>query len=335
MEYRRLGKSGLKVSALSIGAWVTFGQQLGVDDALEIMAAAYDRGCNFFDNAEAYAQGRAETIMGEALQKAGWRRDSYIVSSKVFGGAIENPSPIQRGLSRKHVFEAAYQAIDRLQCDYLDLYFCHRPDSEVPVEETVRAMTELIQRGDVLYWGTSEWSVQELMEAYAVARQYDLIPPTMEQPQYNMFHRYRVETEYTRLYHEDNIGLGTTVWSPLASGLLTGKYNQGIPDDSRMNLPGYEWLKNMLLSEEGQARVAKVQQLVPIAEELGTSMPKLALAWCLKNPRVSTVITGASKVSQVEENFEALDLVPKLTPEVMTQIEAVLDNSHSQLFGAS
>ncbi len=222
-----------------------------------------------------------------------------------------------------------------MQCDYLDLYFCHRPDSEVPVEETVRAMTELIQRGDVLYWGTSEWSVQELMEAYAVARQYDLIPPTMEQPQYNMFHRYRVETEYKRLYHEDNIGLGTTIWSPLASGLLTGKYNQGIPDDSRMNLPGYEWLKNMLLSEEGQARVAKVQQLVPIAEELGTSMPKLALAWCLKNPRVSTVITGASKVSQVEENFEALELVPKLTPEVMTQIEAVLDNSHSQLFGAS
>ncbi len=325
----------MKVSALSIGAWVTFGQQLGVDAALEIMAAAYDRGCNFFDNAEAYAQGRAETIMGEALQKAGWRRDSYIVSSKVFGGALENPSPIQRGLSRKHVFEAAYQAIERLQCDYLDLYFCHRPDAEVPVEETVRAMTELIQRGDVLYWGTSEWSVQELMEAYSVARQYDLIPPTMEQPQYNMFHRYRVETEYKRLYHEDTIGLGTTIWSPLASGLLTGKYNQGIPEDSRMNLPGYEWLKNMLLSEEGQSRVAKVQQLAPIADELGTSMPKLALAWCLKNPRVSTVITGASKVAQVEENFDALELVPKLTAEVMAQIETVLDNSHTQLFGAS
>ena len=335
MEYRRLGKSGLKVSALSIGAWVTFGQQFGVDDALEIMAAAYDRGCNFFDNAEAYARGQAETIMGEALQKSGWRRDSYIVSSKVFGGCLENPSPIQRGLSRKHVFEAAYQAIERLQCDYLDLYFCHRPDAEVPIEETVRAMTELIQRGDVLYWGTSEWSVQELMEAYAVARQYDLIPPTMEQPQYNMFHRYRVETEYKRLYHVDTIGLGTTIWSPLASGLLTGKYNQGIPEDSRMNLPGYEWLKNMLLSEEGQSRVAKVQQLAPIADELGTTMPKLALAWCLKNPHVSTVITGASKVSQVEENFEALELMPKLTADVMAQIEAVLDNSHSQLFGAS
>ncbi len=327
MEYRRLGKSGLKVSALSLGAWVTFGQQLGVDDALEIMAAAYDRGCNFFDNAEAYAQGRAETIMGEALQKAGWRRDSYIVSSKVFGGSIENPSPIQRGLSRKHVFEACYQAIERLQCDYLDLYFCHRPDPEVPVEETVRAMTELIQRGDVLYWGTSEWSAQELMEAYAVARQFNLIPPTMEQPEYNMFHRQRFETEYRRLYHQDTLGLGTTIWSPLASGLLTGKYNQGIPADSRMNLPGYEWLKNMLLSEEGQSRVAKVQRLVPIAEELGTSMPKLALAWCLKNPHVSTVITGASKVSQVEENFETLELVPKLTAEVMAQIETVLDNS--------
>lgn len=335
MEYRRLGKSGLQVSTLSFGAWVTFGNQYDVDEALEIMTAAYDAGCNFFDNAEVYARGRAETIMGAALQKAGWRRDSYIVSSKVFGGSVDDPTPIQRGLSRKHIYEAAYQAIERLQCDYLDLYFCHRPDPQVPIEETVRAMTELINRGDVLYWGTSEWSAQELIEAYAVARQYDLIPPTMEQPQYNMFHRYRVENEYERLYHEDNIGLGTTIWSPLASGLLTGKYNNGIPEDSRLNVPGYEWLKEMLMSDEGQARLAKVKDLAVIAEELNTTMPKLALAWCAKNPNVSTVITGASKVSQVEENFKSLELMPQLTDDVMDKIEAVLDNKVDRLHGAS
>jgi voltage-dependent potassium channel beta subunit len=333
MEYRRLGKSGLKVSALSFGAWVTFGNQIGVDEALAIMTAAYDRGCNFFDNAEVYAKGKAETIMGEALKKAGWRRDSYTVSSKVFGGAVENPSPLQRGLSRKHIYEACYQAIERLQCEYLDLYFCHRPDPEVPVEEVVRAMTELIYRGDVLYWGTSEWSVQEIMEAYSVARQYDLIPPTMEQPQYNMFVRYRFENEYGRLY--DTIGLGTTIWSPLASGLLTGKYNNGIPDDSRLNLPGYEWLRDRLMSEEGQSNLAKVKELANIASELNTTLPKLALAWCLKNPNVSTVITGASKVSQVEENFEALDLVSQLTDDVMEKIEGVLQNKRTRLVDAS
>ena len=335
MEFRRLGKSGLKVSVLSFGAWVTFGQQYGVDEALDIMTAAYDRGCNFFDNAEAYARGQAETVMGEALQKAGWRRDSYIVSSKVFGGSVQDPSPIQRGLSRKHVYEACYQAIERLQCGYLDLYFCHRPDKEVPIEETVRAMTELIQRGDVLYWGTSEWSSTELMEAYAVARQYDLIPPTMEQPQYNMFHRYRVENEYARLYHEDTIGLGTTIWSPLASGLLTGKYNNGIPEDSRANVAGYEWLKERFESEEAQKQLEQVKELAKVADELGTTMPKLALAWCAKNPNVSTVITGASRVSQVEENFTALELLPQLTDDVMEKIDGILDNTHSKLYGAS
>jgi voltage-dependent potassium channel beta subunit len=335
MEYRRLGKSGLKVSALSFGAWVTFGQQIGVDEALAIMTAAYDRGCNFFDNAEVYAKGKAETIMGEALTKAGWRRDSYTVSSKVFGGAVENPSVLQRGLSRKHIYEAAYQAIDRLQCEYLDLYFCHRPDPEVPIEEVVRAMTELIQRGDVLYWGTSEWSAQEIMEAYSVARQYGLIPPTMEQPQYNMFVRYRFENEYARLYNPETVGLGTTIWSPLASGLLTGKYNDGIPQDSRMNLPGYEWLRDRLMSEEGQTNLAKVKELANIASEMNTTLPKLAIAWCLKNPNVSTVITGASKVSQVEENFEALDLVPQLTDDVMEKIEGVLGNKRTRLVDAS
>lgn len=335
MEYRRLGRSGLQVSRLSFGAWVTFGTQLDADAALELMGAAYDQGCNFFDNAEVYARGQAETIMGQALTKAGWRRDSYIVSSKVFGGAVEKPTPTQRGLSRKHVVEACHQAIERLQCGYLDLYFCHRPDRSTPIEETVRAMTELIQRGDVLYWGTSEWSAQELMEAYAVARQYGLIPPTMEQPQYNMFTRYRVEVEYERLYSPDTLGLGTTIWSPLASGLLTGKYNDVVPEDSRMNLPGYGWLKERLESPEGQANIAKVKGLAGIAGELGTTLPKLALAWCAKNDHVSTVITGASKVEQVRENFAALELISQLTDDVMTAIETVLDNKVTRLHGSS
>jgi len=335
MEFRRLGKSGLQVSVLSFGAWVTFGNQLDVDGALALMSAAYERGCNFFDNAEAYAKGEAETIMGAALQKTNWRRDSYIVSSKVFGGAVTDPSPIQRGLSRKHIYEACYQAIERLQCEYLDLYFCHRPDRETPIEETVRAMTELIQRGDVLYWGTSEWSAQEIMEAYAVARQYHLIPPTMEQPQYNMFTRYRVEVEYNRLYREDTVGLGTTIWSPLASGLLTGKYNSGIPDDSRVNLPGYEWLKAMLQGDWGQTNLPKLPGLAKIAADLGTSVPKLALAWCIKNPNVSTVITGASKIEQVHENFGALDVVPLLTDDVMAEIDKTLGNKETRLYGSS
>ncbi|MDX2005358.1 MAG: aldo/keto reductase [Meiothermus sp.] len=335
MEFRRLGQSGLQVSQLSFGSWVTFGKQLDVNGALELMTAAYDRGCNFFDNAEVYARGQSETIMGQALAKAGWRRDSYIVSSKVFGGAVDNPSPIQRGLSRKHVYEACYQAIERLQCEYLDLYFCHRPDRNTPIEETVRAMTELIQRGDVLYWGTSEWSAQELMEAYAVARQYNLIPPTMEQPQYNMFTRYRVEVEYSRLYRPETLGLGTTIWSPLASGLLTGKYNDVVPNDSRVNLPGYEWLKARLESEEGKANLEKVRGLAKIAADLGTTLPKMALAWCVKNPNVSTVITGASKVGQVEENFAALEVVPQLTDDVMKAIDAVLGNKETRLYGSS
>jgi voltage-dependent potassium channel beta subunit len=335
MEFRRLGQSGLQVSELSFGAWVTFGTQLDVNGALELMSAAYDHGCNFFDNAEVYARGQAETIMGEALTKAGWRRDSYIVSSKVFGGAIDNPSPIQRGLSRKHIYEACYQAIERLQCEYLDLYFCHRPDRSTPIEETVRAMTELIHRGNVLYWGTSEWSAQELMEAYAVARQYNLIPPTMEQPQYNMFNRYRVEVEYNRLYRPETLGLGTTIWSPLASGLLTGKYNDVVPNDTRINLPGYEWLKARFESAEGQTNLDKVRGLAKIASDLGTTLPKLALAWCVKNPNVSTVITGASKVAQVHENFAALEVVPQLTADVMTAIDEVLGNKETRLHGSS
>ena len=324
MEYRRLGKSGLKVSALSFGSWVTFSAQADIDLAAEMMKTAYDAGVNFFDNAEIYAHGKSEEIMGAALKKLGWRRDSYIVSSKVMWGAIPNPAPTQRGLSRKHIVEACHQAMERLQVDYLDLYFCHRPDPEVPMEEVVRSMNTLIEQGKVFYWGTSEWSAQQLMEAHSVARQYNLIPPTMEQPQYHMFHRYRFEVEYGRLY--DTIGLGTTIWSPLASGLLTGKYNDGVPEDSRLNLPGYEWLRQMFESEVWQKRLQSVRDLALIAEELNTTMPRLAIAWCLKNPNVSTVITGASKVSQVEENMKALDVVPQLTDDVMEKIEAVLDN---------
>lgn len=322
MDYRRLGKSGLKVSELSFGAWVTFGTQMDVDHALACMTAAYDAGCNFFDNAEVYASGQAERIMGEALKKAGWPRDSYLVSSKAFFGAqTTQPKPTQCGLSRKHIYEACYQAMKRLQVDYLDLYFCHRPDPEVPIEETVRVMTELILRGDVLYWGTSEWSAQEILEAYSVARQYNLIPPTMEQSQYNLLHRHRVEQEYRRLY--EVVGLGTTIFSPLATGFLTGKYNNGIPADSRVNLPGYEWLKERLQGEKGQARLAAIRELSKIADELGTTMPRMALAWCLKNPNVSTVIMGASRAEQVVENMQAVSVVPQLTEDVMKKIDGV------------
>lgn len=322
MEYRRLGKSGLKISALSFGSWVTFGTQIDTGKAAEMMTAAYDGGVNFFDNAEGYAAGRSEVIMGAAIKKLGWRRDSFCVSSKVFFGCVEKPSPIQKGLCRKHVFEACHQAMERLHVDYLDLYFCHRADPDTPIEETVRAMHDLIQQGKVLYWGTSEWSAQQIMEAHAVARQYNLTPPTMEQPCYNMFSRERVETEYARLY--DTVGLGTTVWSPLASGVLTGKYNAGIPQDSRMNVKGFEWLKENVTSDWGKERLVKVRTLTARAGDLGCSMAQLALAWCLKNPHVSALILGASRASQLQENFGALDVVDKLDDGVMAEIERIL-----------
>jgi len=329
MQYRRLGKSGLKVSELSFGSWVTFSHQLDVDGAMEAMRTAFDAGVNFFDNAEVYAKGKSELLMGEALKKLGWRRDSFLVSSKVYWGSVDHPRPTQEGLSRKHVVEACYQALQRLQVEYLDLYYCHRPDPETPIEETVRAMTELVQRGLVLYWGTSEWSAQQIMEAYAIARQYGLIPPTMEQPQYHLFHRQRVEVEYKRLY--ETIGLGTTTWSPLASGILTGKYSAGIPEDSRLNLPSYTWLRKQLESEEGQNMVSRTRNLIPLADELGISMPRLALAWCLKNPSVSTVITGASRASQVAENMKAVEDVAKLTDDVMERIEAITESKPEEM----
>ncbi len=323
MEYRRLGKSGLKVSELSFGSWVTFGSQVDIDLAVDCMAAAYDAGVNFFDNAEVYNKGKSEVVMGAALKKLNWERDSYIISSKVMWGSKENPKPTQMGLSRKHLIEACDQAIERMGCEYLDLYFCHRPDPEVPMEEIVRGMTELILRGKVFYWGTSEWSGEDIQKAYDVAREFNLIPPTMDQPQYHIFHRARVEQEYAPLYNPDTVGLGTTIWSPLASGLLTGKYNDGVPADSRVNLPGYEWLKEMILGEGGKARLEAVRQLSKLAADLGTTMPRMAIAWCLKNPHVSTVITGASKVEQVTENMEAIKVVPLLTDEVMKKIDSI------------
>jgi voltage-dependent potassium channel beta subunit len=322
MNSRRLGKSGLKISVISYGFWAMVSSQPDVDLALTCLTAAYDAGCNYFDNAEVYGNGQSELLMGEALKKAGWSRDSYIVSSKVMHGSHgENAKPTQLGLSRKHVFEACHQAMKRLQVDYLDLYFCHRPDPEAPIEETVRAMTELILRGDVLYWGTSEWPAALIMEAYSVARQYNLIPPTMEQPQYNLLHRYRVEQEYRRLY--DTIGLGTTVFSPLAAGLVTGIYNDGIPANSLASQPGLEWLRERLEGPLGEARLAAIRTWSEIAAELGTSMPRLALAWCLNNPNVSTVIMGATNPEQVVENMQAVDVLSMLTEDVMATINAV------------
>jgi voltage-dependent potassium channel beta subunit len=332
MEYRRLGNSGLKVSELSFGSWVTFSNQVDVDQALACMQVAYDAGVNFFDNAEAYAQGKSEIVMGNALKKSGWRRDSYIVSSKVMFGSVNDPKPTQRGLSRKHIYEACYQALERLQVDYLDLYFCHRPDPSVPIEETVRAMTELILRGDVLYWGTSQWSAQEIMEAYAIARECHLIPPTMEQPLYHIFSRNRVEKEYARLY--DVVGLGTTTFSPLASGFLSGKYNDGVPTDSRMNVAGYGWLREIMDSEEGQQGLASIRELATVAAELNTTLPRLAIAWCLKNPHVSTIITGASKPEQVTENMQALDLVPQLTPDILHKMDTIYAKTGDWQWGA-
>ncbi len=320
MEYRRLGKSGLRVSEFSFGAWVTFAKQVGEDDAASIMATAYDHGINFFDNAEGYEQGNAEIVMGEALKKLNWGRDTYMVSSKVFWGGKK---PTQRGLSAKHVTDGCHQALKRLQVDYLDLYFCHRPDVDTPIAETVRAMHNLVQQGKVIYWGTSEWTAQQLTEAHMVARSEHLTPPTMEQPEYNMFRREKVEVEFLPLYE---IGLGTTIWSPLASGFLTGKYNDGIPADSRVNLPGYEWLKRNLESEAGRAKIEKVRKLTALGKEIGLPVHHLALLWCNANPNVSTVILGASKKSQLEDNLKALDHKSRLTPDVIDRIEEILDN---------
>ena len=321
MEYRRLGSAGLQVSALSFGAWVTFGDQIGKDAAHDMMQAAIDAGVNFFDNAEVYAGGKAETMMGKVVKKAGWKRSDLVFSTKIFWGG---DGPNDSGLSRKHIVEGVDAALARLQMDYVDLVYAHRADLHTPVEETVRAFTHIINQGKAFYWGTSEWTATQIMEAYAVARRENLIPPTMEQPQYHMFHRERVEVEYARLYQE--IGMGTTIWSPLASGLLTGKYNEGMPEGTCASLAGYEWLRNRFTDENAVQQIAKVGELMPIADEIGCTMAQLALAWTLKNPNVSTTITGASRAEQVVENMKAIDYVEKLTPEVMERIEAILDN---------
>ncbi|MFW5653199.1 MAG: potassium channel beta subunit family protein [Planctomycetota bacterium] len=315
MEYRHLGSSGLRVSVLSFGAWVTFHDQINDD-------VAYDHGVNFFDNAEVYAHGEAETMMGRVLKRAGWKRSDLVISTKIFWGGR---GPNEAGLSMKHIIEGTDAALQRMQLDYVDLIFCHRPDVNTPIEETVRAMTHVINQGKAFYWGTSEWSAERIREAHDVARRERLIPPTMEQPQYNMLHRERVEAEYARLYKD--IGLGTTIWSPLASGLLTGKYNDGIPEGSRLDLENYKWLRSQIEGEEGKQKLEKIRALAPIAEELGCTQAQLAIAWCVKNPNVSTVITGASRKEQVTENMKALAVAEKLTPDVMSKIDGVLDNA--------
>ena len=321
MEYRRLGRSGLKLSALSYGSWVTFGYQVDQAGAVELMRTAYDAGVNFFDNAEVYADGESERIMGAALRKLDWGRDTYCVSSKVYWGGER---PTQLGLSRKHIHDACHAALERLGVRYLDLYFCHRPDLDTPIEETVRAMHDLIAQGKVLYWGTSEWEAEQIQQAHGVARALGLVPPTMEQPEYNMLHRHRVEREHHRLY--DEIGLGLTTWSPLASGILVGKYARGVPSDSRMALADYDWLRARLETDQGRAQIRKAEELEPVARELGMSRAQLAIAWCLKNPHVSTVILGASRVDQLRENLASIDKLPALTPNVLARIDAILGN---------
>jgi len=319
MEYRRLGRSGLQVSELSFGSWLTFGKQISDETAEELMTQAYENGINFFDNAEVYARGQSEVVMGNILKKKGWDRSTYVVSSKVFWGGKQ---PNQKGLNRKHVVEACEGALKRLQVDYLDLFFCHRPDRHTPIEETVWTMHNLVQQGKILYWGTSEWSAQEIATAHAVANRYNLIPPTMEQPQYNMFTRKKVERDYDRIY--EDFGLGTTIWSPLASGVLSGKYNQGMPEEeTRLTMDGMEWLRDSTLKEE---RIEKAQQLAGVADDLGVSLPQLAIAWCLKNPQVSTVILGASKTHHLEQNLEAVNIKNQLTEDVMNRIEEILAN---------
>jgi voltage-dependent potassium channel beta subunit len=321
MEYRRLGKSGLKVSALSLGAWVTYGGQVGEETAYNCMLAAFEAGVNFFDNAEAYARGNAEIVMGNVIKKTGWKRSDLVISTKLFWGG---DGPNDSGLSRKHLFEGIHSSLKRLQLDYVDLLFCHRPDKNTPMEETVWAMHQIVQQGKALYWGTSEWSAAQIMEAYGIARREPLLPPTMEQPEYNMFNRQRVEKEYAALYQ--TIGLGTTIFSPLASGLLTGKYNNGIPGGTRVTLDGYTWLKEWFQSDEVKRNIEKVIQIGVISQEIGASSAQLALAWCLKNPNVSTAITGASKPEQVKENMKAIDLAANLDEATMARIEEVLQN---------
>ncbi len=320
MEYRRMGKTGLQLSVLSYGSWVTFSKQLDTSKADELMGMAYDNGVNFFDNAEVYSRGESEIIMGKVLKNKKWDRTSYIISSKAFFGWRGNDNkPNQTGLSRKHLTEACHEAMQRMQVDYLDLYFCHRPDKNVPMEEVVWTMNILIQQGKILYWGTSEWSAQEIMEAHMVAEKNSLIGPAVEQPEYNLFNREKMENDFTRIFRD--IGMGTTIWSPLASGLLTGKYNDGIPDGSRMSIEGFDWLKEKVIVED---KIQKVKRLKLLADELNTSLATLSIAWCIRNPNVTTAILGATTKDQLQQNLNALDFYPRLTDDVMKRIDDLM-----------
>ena len=319
MKYRNLGKSGLKISELSYGSWVTFSFQIDTSKAVEMMRIAYDEGVNFFDNAEAYANGKSEEIMGQALKKLGLPRDTYCLSSKVFwGGEL----PTQRGLSAKHIHDACNAALQRMQVDYLDLFFCHRPDPDTPIEETVRAMHSLILQGKIIYWGTSEWGADQIELAYKISEEKNLTPPTMEQPEYNIFNRSKMESEYIDLFA--NRGLGTTIWSPLASGILTGKYNNGIPDGTRMNLNGYEFLKERLNSQKGKHMISTTNQLEKIADSAGIPLVNLALGWCLQNKNVSTVILGASNSDQLRNNLKTIDYLNQFDDSLMQQIKKII-----------
>lgn len=326
MEYRRMGNSGLQLSVLSYGSWVTFHKQIDDSIADELMGIAYDHGVNFFDNAEVYEGGQSELLMGRVLKKKSCDRTSYTVSSKAyFGWRGKQNKPNQTGLSRKHLVEACHEALQRLQLDYLDIYFCHRPDKNVPIEEVVWTMNHLIQQGKILYWGTSEWSAAEIMEAHRVAAQYRLIGPSVEQPQYNLLERDKLEYEFLMIFK--TVGMGTTIWSPLASGLLTGKYNLGIPEGSRFSLQGFDWLKDRWMAEE---KLAKVRRLSDFASELGTSLATMSIAWCVSNPHVTTAILGATKKEQLLENLKALDVVPKLTPEMLQRIDDIIQTKPRQ-----
>ena len=316
MQYRRLGSSGLKLSELSFGSWVTYGNQLAEETARECMAAAHDAGVNFFDNAEVYARGQSEIIMGGALRKLGWRRSSYVISTKFFWGLYDGPNE-RNTLNRKYLMQAIDASLERLQLDYVDLVFCHRPDPDTPLEETVWALHDMIRAGKALYWGTSEWDATAIAAAWHIADQHHLAKPVMEQSQYNLLHRDRIEREYAPLYRDP--GMGLTTWSPLASGLLSGKYNDGIPPGSRATIKGYEWLAERLVDPD---KIAQVRALAPIAAELDCTLAQLAIAWCLKNPNVTTVITGASRPAQVVENMGSLAVVPKLDAEVLARIDA-------------
>lgn len=328
MEYRRLGRSGLQLSTLSFGSWVTFHKQIDDSIADELMGMAYDSGINFFDNAETYANGESEKMMGRVLKKKNWDRTSYVLSSKAyFGWRGKNSKPNQTGLSRKHLMEACHEALQRLQVDYLDLYFCHRPDPNVPIEEVVWTMHNLVQQGKVLYWGTSQWSAAEIMEAHRIAQQYCLIAPVMEQPQYNMFERFKMEQDYLPVFQ--NVGLGTTIWSPLGAGFLTGKYINGIPEGSRLGIQGFDWLKERYMQED---RIEKVKKLADLAKKMNVSLASLAIAWTIKNPNVTTAILGATKKEQLTENLKALDVVKLLTNDVMEEIDRILQNKpHMEL----